>query len=345
MRRYFKNDAIKKIFATEEMLISVLVQIGWAYQGDFQAPPEGGSVEFARWLVGRIEAAGSRVVLGRRVGRVLVESGGVRGVALEAPPKRADRQEHEIACRHVVASCDVLSLYEKLLPPGTADPKHLDRLRRMDLYNSSVTLSLGIDCPVEEIGFGEEMWIVTRDDVPRAEQNCVDPERCAITILAPSFRDPSMAPPGKGTLALYTEAQIGYGNRWQTGPGYERGPDYRAFKEAYAQTILDRVEKSLGVELRRHIEEMAVATPITHWRYTGNHSGSIMGERPSRWNIRNGVAQYRTPVDRLFLGGQWAEYGGGVPIATRAGANASVLVLRETRQEAYEALCAAMLPG
>ena len=38
----------------------------------------------------------------------------------------------------------------------------------------------------------------------------------------------------------------------------------------------------------------------------------------------------------------WAEYGGGVPVAMRAGVNSALLVLQEERPEAFRALSAAL---
>ena len=80
--------------------------------------------------------------------------------------------------------------------------------------------------------------------------------------------------------------------------------------------------------LREHILFYEVATPVTHWRYTGNRGGTMMGAKPGRANMQNGVARYRTPVNNLLLGGHWAELGGGVPIAVKAGANSALMVLR-----------------
>jgi len=54
-----------------------------------------------------------------------------------------------------------------------------------------------------------------------------------------------------------------------------------------------------------------------------------MGQSPTRRNIKAGLAGCRTPVRNLFIGGHWAEYGGGVPVAMKAGVNAALMILRE----------------
>ncbi len=334
---YFKEDEIKRVFATEADFMSIIVPIGWAYHHDFQAPPIGGSQAFPRWLQKHVEAKGSRIMLGRGASRVEVAKGRAVGVVLEAKPRR-NISEQLVRCKHVIATNDVLTLYEEMLPPDAVPASLIMKLKKMETYSSSVTLSIGLDCPAEALGFGEEMLSLTRDDVPREQQNCGDPELAAITVLAPSTRDPSLAPAGKGTLTIYVSAEIEYGDHWKTSEGLKRGEAYVAFKKAYADVVLKRVERELSIDVRGHIEVMKIATPVTHWRYTGNRGGSLMGGRPTRPNIRNRVASYYTPVKNLLLGGHWAEYGGGVPIATRAGANAALLILKKTNRREYRRL-------
>jgi prolycopene isomerase len=129
-----------------------------------------------------------------------------------------------------------------------------------------------------------------------------------------------------------------YGDTWKTGPKLERGAAYRAFKKEYAQVLVRRLEQTLTPTLRQHIEVLDIATPVTHQRYTGNRDGSLMGARASSKNIRAGLAHYHTPVENLLLGGQWAEYGGGVPVAVRAGTNAAAILLKKERPEAFAVL-------
>lgn len=334
LKRYVPSGRLNEIFASEDMLLSVLVPLGWAYTHDFQAPPEGGSQAFPRWLVERIRGFGSEVVLKKRVDQILLQDGRAAGVRLESG--------EAIKARYVLAACDVETVYKKMLPDGTIPKKLLDKLNRAELYDSSVTLSLGLDCPAQDLGFGEEMTYLSRDGVSCADLNGGDPHKSGLSLLAPSVRDPTMAPEGKGTLTVYCAATLAYGDNWQTEPGLKRGKAYKTFKNDFAKILLDRVEANLAPGLQDHIAHLDIATPITHWRYTGNKGGSIMAAQPSKANIKAGIAHYRTPVKNLLLSGHWAEYGGGVPIATKAGANAALLVLKKEDKRAFKDLVRVM---
>ena len=196
----------------------------------------------------------------------------------------------------------------------------------------------GLSAPPEELGFDEELVCLTRDGIPRDDHASHDPRKVALSVLAPSLRDKTLAPPGKGTLTIYAPARLDDADRWRTGPDLERGEAYREYKRAYADVLIERVEAALAPDLRRHIELCEVATPVTHLRYTGNRAGTIMAANATGKNIRASVAHYRTPIENLILGGHWAEYGGGVPVAVRAGVNSALLILRKERPSAFEAL-------
>jgi prolycopene isomerase len=164
-----------------------------------------------------------------------------------------------------------------------------------------------------------------------------DPERTLITVNAPSLRDPTLAPSGKGTLTIHCSAHIDYADKWQTSEGMARGEAYRRFKKTFADVLISRVE-AFAPGLRSNIEVMEIATPITYWRYTGNTKGSISGTKPTGRNIRSGVAHYKTPVKNLLVGGHYGEYGGGVPMAVKAATNASLIVMKDLAPSAYAEL-------
>jgi prolycopene isomerase len=328
--RYFKNSNIKKILSAEEEMLGVLIPIGWAYSKDYQAPPVGGSRAFPIWLNKLVESSGSKVLLKHRVEKVLVDTDKAVGISL--------KNGGTICSRFVLAACDVETLYEKMLPKELIPLNLRKRLHDADLYDSAVMINIGLDCEAADLGFNEEMISLSRDDVPKPDRLSGDPLKVNLCILSSSLRDPTLAPKGKGTLTIFCHAKFDYKDNWKTGNGLERGSTYNAFKREYANILIGRVEKTLAPELGKHIEVMDIATPITYWRYTGNRYGSMMGARPTKKNIKSKIAHYRTPVKNLLLGGHWSEYGGGLPIAVKAGTNTSLLILREIAEIAYKEL-------
>lgn len=331
---YFKAKELHDLFHHERDILSCLVPIGWAYEGDYQAPPAGGSVSFVKFLMERTRSAGSEVILRNGAARILVEGGRARGVVLE--------DGKTIRARHVLANCDALTVFEKLLPQGLVPQKYLDKFRQAELYGSAVSLSLGLSTDPRALGFDEEMISLHKDGTTPAQASSTDPATTGLTILAPSIRDATLAPPGKGTLTIYSTGDIRYGDNWKTEPGFVRGPAYEEFKNAHAEALIERVERAIAPGLSRHIEVLDVATPVTHLRYTGNKDGTIMGQVANKKNMQLGVSGNQTPVEGLYLSSHWAEYGGGVPIAVKAAANTALFVMREGRPEKFKELGAVM---
>lgn len=328
--KYFKNDGIKKIFCSEEKFMSVIMPICWVFANDFRYPPEGGAEVFVDWLCGKIKNSSSQILLNCGVEKVLVENKKAVGVSLSGG--------HVINSRYVIAACDVENLYERMLPAGSVPDRLIHRLRKADLYYSNLTVFIGLDCDASALGLKEELICITADNIPRADHSSGDPHKTSLFVQAPSARDRSLAPEGKSTITIHCPTRIDYGDFWKTDKNYERGKAYRDFKNDYADILITRVEKSLNINIKKHIEVLEIATPITYWRYTGNRDGSIMGASPTDKNIKNKLAHYKTPVKNLFLGGHWAEYGGGMPMAVKAASNASLMILEEIKKDEFKKL-------
>jgi len=335
--RYFKDPELQKFWCSEEDLLSCLIPISWAYSNDYQFPPIGGSQVFPEWLEHVTNELGNKVHYQTKVARI--EDDGKQATAVVAFQKGV---EIRIEAKYVVAACDVEALYERMMNPKLSRPKFLKKLDTAKLYSSAVTLSIGLDCPSENLGFGEEMLLIADTDIQRDEHNAGDPHKSDLSVLAPSLRDKSLAPEGKGTLTIYSPAWFDQYNFWGTDRDekgeFIRGAKYEKIKEDFAQIILERIEKALNTSIRPHIVYMDIATPITHYRYTGNRQGSMMGAKPCKENYKAGIAHYRTPLKNVFLSGHWANLGGGVPIAMSTAANSTLLILRQEKPKAYTLL-------
>jgi prolycopene isomerase len=338
---FFKDPRLQQLFAGEHELLGCMVPIGWAYYGDFQSPPRGGSQVIPLWLKHVVEYYKNEVVLQCSVNKILVRNGRCAGLDFDY-----HGQTRQIESKYVVAACDIQTLYEQMLPPDAVPEKLKKRLRQADLYSSSITVSLALDCPTEQLGFNEELIHLVDEREPYDARISGDPLTTEISIIAPSLRDKSLAPEGQGTLTLYMPAFMNYRDVWKTETDTAgnpvRGEAYQQLKREVAEVIISRVQDKIAPELRSHILFYEVATPVTHWRYTGNRDGTMMGARPGRGNMKNKISHYQTPVKNLILGGHWAELGGGVPIAAKAGANAALLILKKENQPAFKCLAGYM---
>ncbi|HRO42119.1 MAG TPA: NAD(P)/FAD-dependent oxidoreductase [Flavipsychrobacter sp.] len=337
LNKFFKEEKLHKVFSSDTELIGCLVPIGWAYYGDYQSPPKGGGQVIPEWLKYIIEYYNNHLYFKCQVQTILVENNQAVGVKFH---HRGN--DYQVKSKYVIAACDVETLYNKMLPQNVISQKFRNKLESAELYSSSVTISIALDCPTENLGFNEEFIHISSEFSTQEEHSGGDPHKSEIAILAPSLRDKSLAPEGQGTLTIFMPAFMNFKNNWLTEQdehgNYIRNEEYKKLKQDIAEVLIKRVEELVAPGLRSHILFYDVATPVTHHRYTGNKNGSMMGAKPGRQNMQNKIAHYQTPIKNLLLSGHWAELGGGVPIAVKSGANASLLILQKEKPEAFKVL-------
>lgn len=332
LNKFFKNQKLHQIFSPETDLLSCLVPIGWAYFGDYQTPPEGGGQVIPEWLQHIATSYNNDIFFNCEATEILVKNGISKGIKVNSRGASV-----VLKSEFVVAACDLSLVYNHLLNEDLIDEKEKKKLKNAEVYSSSFTLSIALNCPAEDLGFGEEMVHLFKEDIPKEAYNNGNPATSALTILAPSVTDKSLAPEGCGTLVIFMPAYIHQYNSWYTEPGFKRGGAYETLKKEITEQLITRVEL-MAPNIRQHIVFADAATPITHWRYTGNAGGTMMGTKPNKKNMQSKVAKYKTDVKKLLIGGHWAELGGGVPIAAKAAVNAALLILKDKNTAAFETL-------
>jgi prolycopene isomerase len=289
------------------------------------------------WLESKIIKNGSEVLTSAEVVKIDIENNEFRGVTYKQRHK-----EYSLTATHLIAACDIDTVYNKLLPDTAIPQKLKTKMDNSELYSSSLTISIALTCTAESLGFGDVMLYIYNEKTARAEHSSGDPHKSFISILAPTVRDKTLAPENMGTLNVFVPAWMMYEDNWKTSINskgeFVRTDEYKKLKDDFAQIIFERIEKQICPDLRKHILFYEVATPITYHRYTHNKDGSMMGTRPGKVNMKSKVAHYKSPVKNIFIGGHWAELGGGVPIAVKAAYNASLLVLKDLNKEEYNKL-------
>ena len=341
LAKYFKSEKLKSVFSSETDLLSCLIPIAWAYSNNFQNPPIGGGQAFPEWLIYTIKQMGGDLFFSSKVTRILVENKIATAVQLIR-----NNETIEIKGKYIVAACDAETLFEKMLPKNIVPEQTIKNLKEAELYSSAFTISIGLDCPSEELGFSEESIYISDVSLERELLGSGDPITSGIHVLSPSVRDNTLAPQGKGTLTIFIPAWIESFDYWKCkkdeNGNFIRGDEYKKLKQEIADIVIDRVQDKLTPNLRQHIEVIDIATPITHFRYTGNKNGSMMGQRPGKKNMNKKVASYHTPVKNVFLSGHWADYGGGVPIAIKSAINTSLMILKQENKSVFKLLASYM---
>ena len=136
---------------------------------------------------------------------------------------------------------------------------------------SAFTVFLGMDCPPEALRIhGTTNFIGTDIDADQefASWRTLNPPTF-MGLSCYNVSDPDFSPPGTCQVDL---VQLQYLDPWLAVPPTQ----YTEAKYKYARGMLEIAEKVFP-GFRDHIEEIEVATPLTHMRYLGHPAGAIYG--------------------------------------------------------------------
>jgi len=264
--------------------------------------PLGGSLPIAKGLETRYLSLGGRVNYRSKVVEVLVEDDRAVGLILE------DGQE--IFGDLVISAADGHSTIFELLGGNYTDRKLTDIYQGgMTPSQSILQVSLGVNMdfsdqpPMFNFPLSEPVWLGNL----RHER----------LVLKHYCFDPNMALPGKSALTLWCRADYDYW-RWLRCDKKR----YGQHKKEVAEIIIDQLDlRYLG--LRKAVEVVDVATPITYERYTGNWRGAFAGwaltGRKLSYMMGIGMPKTLLGLTGFYMIGQWVEPAGNVELSCGSG--------------------------
>ena len=140
-------------------------------------------------------------------------------------------------------------------------------------------------------------------------------------ITIPSVADPSLAPKGAHVMSIHV----------QYAPYQLKRGDWNSRREEFGDSVIKTLSNYVP-NLSSLILSRQVITPLDLERTYGLSGGHILHGEPALDQLFTfrpipGWAQYRTPIQGLYICGSGAHPGGGITGAP--GANASREVLRD----------------
>jgi phytoene dehydrogenase-like protein len=285
----------------------------------------GGTGAVSNAIADAARQAGVEIRTEASVARIIVRGNAVHGVALD--------NGEELPAQVVASSLDPRRTFLGLIEGGTLPEDFLDDIHRYKLRGSSGKVNLALDALPDftslpgpgphlrgAISISPSVDYMERAyDAAKYGQFSRQPY---IDIVIPSLTDPSVAPPGKHVMSCFV----------QYAPYHLKEGTWDECREQFGDTVVDTLAQ-YAPNLRRIILHRQVVTPLDLERDWGLSEGNIFqGEltleqlfflRPAP-----GWAQYRTPVDRLYMCGSATHPGGGIMGAP--GRNAAMKILSDT---------------
>ena len=288
----------------------------------------GGMGAISEAIARSAQAAGAHIRTNADVASVLVRGGRAYGVAL------ADGEE--IHARAVVSNADPKITFLKLIEPKVMDEDFLSEVRKIRIEGCSLKINLALDAlpdfkdyPGAELGHQHKATIhicPSMDYVDRAWEDASagrPSDHPMLEITIPTTYDDSLAPPGKHVMCIFA----------QYAPYTLRDADWDSIKEGFADRCIDLLAE-YAPNIRQSIIHRQVISPLDlerEYSLTGGNifHGDMTVDQLFFMRPVAGWAQYRTPVDGLYMCGSGTHPGGGVMGAP--GFNAAREILSDWR--------------
>ena len=280
--------------------------------------PLGGSAALVEALARGITKHGGQIKTGAHVSQIKTEAGRATGVLL--------RNGEQLRAKQAVISNASVWDTLKLIPTDVLPKKFAYKRRAMPPCKSFMHLHLGI----EAAGLPDDLachYIVVND----WELGITAPQNL-ILISIPSVLDPSLAPPGKHTLHVYTPGNEPY-ELWQN---LKRGtPEYEQQKEERSHPMWQALERVIP-DIRDRTTLSLTGTPLTHQRYLRRYRGSYGPAIQAGQSLFPGP---KTSIKGLLCCGDSTFPGIGLPAVAASGMmTAHTLVSPQQQRQSLQAL-------
>lgn len=293
-----------------------------AGNGGQVAVPLGGMGSVADEMASTARSAGVTIRTDMPVKRIVVDNGRVRGVETSSG--------ESFESYNVISNADPKRTIFELLGARHVETGFARRIENIRMQGNAAKLHLALDGLPDipglmEKDFAERIVIAPDEHYVERAFNPVKYGACSpqpvIEMTFPSFRDASLAPTGKHVLSAVVQyAPYASKEGWSDAARDKFLKDVIETIAAYAPDIESRISASelltpADIEREFHITG-------GHWHHGELTLDQFLFVRPV-----GGAAQYRMPVDGLYLCGAGAHPGGGISGA--AGRNAAREILRE----------------
>jgi len=260
--------------------------------------PIGGGGAMVDALVRGLTKKGGRLLLSSHVQQILVENRRAVGVTLRNGKTLKARQA-------VISNASVWDTL-KLVPEGVLPPEYRRQQQATPECDSFLHLHLGIDAE----GIRSDLachYIVVKD----WDLGITAPLN-VIVVSIPSVLDPSLAPPGKQVIHVYTPGNEPY-DLWQ---GMDRqSPEYAQQKQQRAEAMWQALRRIIP-DIDTRCEVTLVGTPLTHERYLRRNRGSYGPGISASNGLFPGP---KTPLEGLLCCGDSTFPGIGLPAVAASG--------------------------
>lgn len=221
----------------------------------------------------RIRELGGDIWYNTKASKIDIKNGTVKGVELE--------DGTYIPCDWVISNLMPHVVFDRMVDDKNEVPEYdKKKMNAQRLAQAPFTVYLGLNATAEEIGLNpcydtfirhdpnnHNQWLSSNNIETHKDITCTN--LCAANLNAA----------GEGRCFLQF-------SKFYDGDAFEdiTEDEYFKIKDRIAKECVERYEEVMGCDLKSHIEELVVASPMTWARYLGTPKGDVYGYYPRLWD-------------------------------------------------------------
>ena len=285
-----------------EMSFAVYTYMTYVYLTHLPWFAKNRSHEISMAYDARIRELGGDLWYNTEVNKIVVKDNAVKGVEL--------KDGTFIPCEYVISNLMPTVVFDRMVDKAEVPERDRRAMNARKLAQAAFTVYLGLDASAEEIGLknydtfmrynpdNHEQWL---------SSNSIDTHK-DITVTNLCAANPDAAGEGRAFLQF---------SKFYDGDAFENvtEEEYFKIKDRIAKECVERYEEVTGCDIKNHIEEMVIATPMTWARYLGTPKGDVYGYYPRLWDgmfprVQSGHHEDYTIKGLRFVGGHGTQMDG-----------------------------------
>ena len=293
------------------------------FKGGFY--PMGGGAAIVKAMTKAIHKYGGEVRTRQTVKRILVEGDSkLKAVGVELA------NGEMIKAKRVLSNADPAKTFE-LLGIQNQSKKLQNRIAKTRYSVTSLFLFLTVDMDLRDAGLDSgNIWKLQHEDLEKLYQEMTlkdllqGEEFPACFISCPTLKDPVSYNGRYHTIEVVTFIDYHSFSEFKQSTNY-KSEEYLKHKKLITEKLLNSVEKVIP-EIRKHIVQMELGTPLTSEYYINATNGSAYGTEKTFNQIGPFSYSFQTEIEDLYLCGA-STLAHGVAGASNSGVQAAAKIL------------------
>lgn len=307
-----------------DLPFSIYAYILTSYLGYGAYIPKHTSYEMSMKLLNAALELGIQVEFNQKVRKIRVKNNKIEGITLE--------NGEQINSNYVISGAYPNTVFSKMIDPLSEVPQEAKNwVNGMDLGVSCFSLILLLDLDYDQLGIKDYATFYAHNNMHSEKTFKAGYSLQGwdyLTTACPNIVNNEASP--KGTC-LYSITYLPSGDSFKD----VDMNNYEEYKKKNIDHFLELESNRLGINLKEHILEMVVETPVTIAHYTGAYMGAIYGYRHSMNNhvvARQQMDDKEHFISGLAFAGAHQVSGDGMAPAFSNGVKAANEIMQEDKR-------------